>query len=115
MRYAYMVVSLALVASACSNGSVTPIGKDTYMLSGTAAWSWSSGAAIKADLFREADAFCRNQGKQVMPVSTDSNNGSFSQFAQAEIDFRCLNENDPEFKRPNLEPAPNIRIDNRSQ
>ena len=113
MRCATVVVIAAMFTTSCSSGGVTPIGKDTYMMSGTAPWSWSSGASIKADLFREANTFCVQQGRQLMPVSTDGNNASFSQFAQAEIEFRCLKEGDPELQRPNLEPAPNVRIDNR--
>jgi hypothetical protein len=46
-----------------------------------------------------------------MPVTLRSNNGSFSQFAQANVQFRCLNENDPELRRPNLQATPNIRIE----
>jgi hypothetical protein len=88
------------------------MGKDTYMLSATGAFSWSSGAALKGDMYREADAFCRGQGKQLMPVNTVSKDGSFSQFAQAELQFRCLAEGDRELARPTLEPAPNIRIEN---
>jgi hypothetical protein len=87
------------------------MGRDTYMLSSTGAWSWSSGAALKGDLYREADAFCRSQGKAMMPARSISNNGSFSEFAQAEVQFRCLAEDDPELRRPHTEP--NVIIENR--
>ena len=101
------------LAGYTSPDPVLPMGKDTYMLSGTGAWSWSSGAALKGDLFREADAFCRSQDKQLMPVNTASNDGSFSRLAQAELQFRCLTEGAPELARPNFEPVPNVRIENR--
>lgn len=106
---------VATALAGCASPGPVPMGKDTYMLSGTGAWSWSSGAALKGDLFREADAFCRSQGKQLMPVNTASNDGSFSQFAQAELQFRCLAEGDPELARPNLQPVPNVRIENRTK
>jgi hypothetical protein len=91
------------------------MGKDTYMLSNTGAWSWSSGAGLKGELFREADAFCRSQGKHLMPINTSSNDGSFSRFAHSEIQFRCLVEGDVELRRPMLEMVPNVRIENRTK
>lgn len=115
-KLAYLVILIAtsLVAGCASSGPV-PMGRDTYMLSSTGAWSWSSGGGLKGDLFREADAFCKSQGKQLMPVNTASRDGSFSQFAQAEIQFRCLAEGDHELARPTLEPVPNVRIENRAR
>src|SRR4051794_40960959 len=101
-----------LFLAACSS-SPAPVGKDTYMLSGTGAWSWSSGAAIKGDLYRQANDFCRSQGKQLMPAEARSTDGSFSNFAQAEVTFRCLSENDPEFGRPNVRGAPDMIIEKR--
>lgn len=106
---------VATVLAGCASPGPVPIGKDTYMLAGTGAWSWSSGAALKGDLFREADAFCRGLGKQLMPVNTAANDGSFSRFAQAELQFRCLAEGDPELARPTLQPVPNVRIENRTK
>ena len=79
------------------------MGKDTYMLSNTGAYSWSSGATLKGDLFRQADAFCRGQDKVLMPINTASNDGSFSQFAHADIQFRCLKDGDTELRRPTLD------------
>lgn len=112
---ACLVVALVITAiSGCASRGPVPIGKDTYMLSATGAWSWSSGSALKGDMFREADAFCRSQGKQLMPVSTAANDGSLSRFAQAEVQFRCLAEGDRDLARPTLEPVPNVRIGTRT-
>ncbi|MDR4470403.1 MAG: hypothetical protein MRJ68_19255 [Nitrospira sp.] len=85
------------------------------MLANTGAWSWSSGASLKGELFQKADAFCRGHGKQLMPLNTNSTDASFSQFAHSEIQFRCLAEGDPELRRPTLEMVPNIRIENRTK
>lgn len=106
-------ILVAAVLTGCASSGPVPIGKDSYMLSGTGAWSWSSGAALKGDLYREAGAFCKSQAKQIQPINTAANNGSFSQFAQAELQFRCLADNDPDLVRPNLQPVPNILIENR--
>jgi hypothetical protein len=113
-NYLMCLFSAAALIGCASQGPV-PMGMDTYQLSGTGAWSWSSGSALKGDLFREADTFCRSQGKQMMPVNTTSNDGSFQRFAQAELQFRCLAQGDPELKRPTLEAVPNVRIENRTK
>ena len=110
-----LMLTAVFIAAGCATSDPVPMGKDTYMLSNTGAWSWSSGAALKGDLFREADAFCKSQRKHLMPVNTSSKDGGFSQFAQADIQFRCLAEGDPELARPTLEPVPNVRIENRTK
>ena len=70
------VVCVVLLA-ACSSSGPVPMGKDTYMLSNTGAYSWSSGATLKGELFREADSFCRSQGKHLMPLNTSSKDACF--------------------------------------
>ena len=92
---------LALLLSACASSSVVPIGRDTYMVADTGAWSWSSGAVIKTGLYQKADGYCRSEGKELMPVRSAQNDGSFSTFAHAELQFRCLAPGDPELRRPN--------------
>lgn len=113
MRQGLFVLSIvAGFVTGCANSGPVPIGQDTYMLTNTGAWSWSSGDALAADLFREADVFCRTQGKQVMPVRVRAVDGGFSNFAQSSVQFRCLAADDPELRRPNLQSTPNVRIEN---
>lgn len=108
--YSILVVS---ALSACASGPVS-MGRDTYMMADTGAWSWSSGAALKANLYKEADEFCRVKGKEMMPVSSRQNNANMSgTFAHAELQFRCLSQGDPELKRPTMEAAPDIVIQSR--
>jgi hypothetical protein len=45
---------------------------------------------------READTFCRGQGRQLMPVHTNTQNGGFNNFGHSSVQFRCLAANDPE-------------------
>jgi len=62
-------------------------------------------------LYREANEFCIQRGQRLMPVNSISNNGSFSQFAHAEIQFRCLGEGDPDLHRPVIRQVPNVTIE----
>jgi hypothetical protein len=107
----HLSVVLTIGLSACSGSGPVPIGQDTFMLSNTGAWSWSSGSTLKADLYREANEFCRHRGQHVMPVNSISNNANFSQFAHSEIQFRCLAEGDPDLSRPTMRHVPDVTIE----
>lgn len=80
------------------------------MMSDTGAWSWSSGSNLKAGLYTKAYSFCAAKRKEMMPVNTMQNDANFSTFAHAEVTFRCLDKDDPELVRPNLQKAPDIII-----
>jgi hypothetical protein len=92
---------------------VVPMGLDTYMLTREDALS-RSGSAVKADLYRRANAFCESKGKQLMPVremSRDSPGGpGYGIPANAEIQFRCLDSSDPEFIRPTMQSVPDVKV-----
>ena len=91
----YRRITLLLVTSlaACQSSEPAPMGKNTYMLSGTGAWGgWSSGTAIKSDLYRQATEFCQRQGKQMVRGPAVSNDIGFADFARAEVQFQCLPE-----------------------
>ena len=80
--------TVALTACATSTG-VVPIGDGIYMLGTHGSMSWS-GSEVKAGLYKEAGEFCAKQGKQVSPVSDSSRDAAmYSNYASAEIKFRC--------------------------
>jgi hypothetical protein len=98
-----LLIGLLLVGMVgCASSGPIPMGPDTFMLEDTGAWSWSSGNRLKGDLYREADAFCRERGQYLMPIDASANHGSFTRFAHAELQFRCLNEKYAEVGRPLL-------------
>jgi len=91
--YRRITLLLAIALAACQSSEPAPIGKDTYMLSSTGARDvWSSGTAIKSDLYRQAAEFCQRQGKQMVPGPAVSNDIGFADFARAEVQFQCLPE-----------------------
>ncbi|MEX3687920.1 hypothetical protein AB3X91_14750 [Paraburkholderia sp. BR14263] len=108
------LISLAtvLALAGCASGP-KPMGRDTYIMTDTGAWSWSSGSELKAGLFGDATKFCASQGKEMMPVNTDQTDASFSRFAHAEIQFRCLAADDPALGRPTMKSRPNIVIESK--
>jgi hypothetical protein len=99
--------ALLIVLSAC--GSVAKpvsLGSGTYLITGTGAWSWTSGATVQAELYKEANAFCAKQGKELMPTGGSQRDGGFAQFGLADLQFRCLAHSDPELNRPVEQRAP---------
>ena len=112
MRKKLCYASTILLLSGCASG-VVPIGPDTYMMSDTGAWSWSSGGNLKAGIYKEAYAFCQKEGKEMMPVNTNQTDANFSTFARAEVQFRCLAKGDSELRRPTMEKTPDIVIQNK--
>jgi hypothetical protein len=121
-RFFSSVAGLAaiLVLTGCANSGPVPIGPDTYMMANTGAWSWSSGAALQGDLYREANAFCAASGKKLITKDSrhnDSAMGFDAPFAHAEVQFMCLDADDPQLRRPNVrfKQAPTVVIENRQE
>lgn len=92
---ALIVVGLAgVVLAGCAakfdmpETGIIPIGKDMYMSSKFGGMEWSGGV-VKAELYKEAGAFCAKKGLQVVPVDSASKDASQYQYASAEIQFRC--------------------------
>jgi hypothetical protein len=75
------------VLSGCAASGPVQIGHDTDMASNTGAWSRSSGGKLTGKLFQHENAFCRSKGKEVQPIDKRANDGSFTDFANATLQF----------------------------
>lgn len=91
------------------------MGKDTYLLAKPGGLFTISGGEVKAELYREANEFCLRQNKQLMPVNESSRDSAPYHYANAEIQFRCRAEGDPQLQRPTMERASDVKIDMRSR
>jgi hypothetical protein len=78
-----------------TTSSVVPMGKDTYMISSTSGRAFPERARIYA--VKHANAFCDARKLHMEPVSENSSTGMLS---QADFVFRCLDENDVDYRRP---------------
>lgn len=90
MRRCGLVLCVALAG--CASSGVQRTGPDTYMLSKTGAGGiFSSGSAVKADLYSEANAFCAGKGMVAETVNADAKNAiPFVRMNSAELEFRCV-------------------------
>jgi hypothetical protein len=83
MRYLFV-----LLLAGCSSSGVVPTGQDTYMVSRRS--TASSGGEITVKLFREANAFCEKDGKEVFEIGSRSRDAGFARTGNAELRFRCV-------------------------
>ena len=106
-----MLLCLGLCGCA-SNSGVAPIGKDTYTVSRQAATGFSGSGDLKAKAFQEASQFCEKQGKKLQVVSTTEAQPPYilTNFPKAEVQFMCLDANDPQLQRTRLEKSPDVVI-----
>jgi hypothetical protein len=104
------VISLAITVAGCSGPGVVPMGRDTYMIAKDGSFTTFGGAAVKAELYQEANAFCESKGKHLMPVKDSSRDSGYARYANAEVQFRCLDANDPELRRPTMESDTDMKI-----
>ena len=106
-----VLLCLGLVGCA-SNSGVVPIGLDTYMVSRQAATGFSGSGDLKARVFQEANQYCMNHGKKLEVVSTHEASPPyvFGNFPKADVQFMCLDANDPQLTRPHLEKEPDVVV-----
>ncbi|MBC2732727.1 MAG: hypothetical protein HF981_00015 [Desulfobacteraceae bacterium] len=103
--YLFVVGFLVTPFSCASITEVVPAGKDTYIIAGDDSSKSVSGASIKTDLYKKANTYCEAMGMKLMPL--DESVFTYS----AELRFRCLKEDDPEYARPNMKSVPDVRIE----
>ena len=99
------IFSFFLLLSGCASTGVVPMGRDTYMISGSqpAITSFSNSGALKARLLKQANDWCKNNSLVMVPLNY---NGFDGPSVNAEIIFRAVPFNDLENTRPNFERAP---------
>jgi len=84
-----LLMLLAVVNAGCAtNTGIVKIADNTYMYSKLDIWE-KSGGIIKAELYKEANAFCASKGKKLVPLSSMSTDHSIGVKASAEIQFAC--------------------------
>ena len=107
------IASVVFLAGCATTSGVAPLGEDTFLISRNGAGFWSSTAQIKAEALKDADTFCTEKGKKLQTVRTAQHeaSGRPGDFPGAEVQFMCLNANDPELNRPKLRKEANSVIE----
>lgn len=82
-------IATSILAGCATNTGIVQIADDTYMYA-KQDWMAHSGGVVKAELYKEANAFCAGKGKKFTPVNSTSQDALLYQAsAGAEIQFTC--------------------------
>ena len=65
------------------------------MIGGQGKFTDFSGSAVKARFFQEAATFCEAKNRTMVPVNSTGQDSGYASYASAEVQFRCLEKNDP--------------------
>ena len=97
----------AFAISGCSSG-VVPMGRDTFMISGTQPGLIGAGT-VRASLLKKADKWCRERNLVMVPLSSSGTDAVFGgQWANAELVFRAVPHGDRENIRPGVQGSTGI-------
>lgn len=89
MKNALFVLVVLLAGCAATKIGVVSIGENTYMLA-KQDWMAYSGSVVKAELYKEAAAFCAAKGKKSVPLNSSATDyAAYRTTAGAEIQFKC--------------------------
>jgi len=104
-------LTIAIIVVGCDTNystGVFPSGKDTYTVVVTGGTRHTQLGDLQKRAYKEANEFCKMKGKNLQPVTTKADPEGLKSF---ELRFRALSPDDPEYRRPDLEPEPDVKVD----
>ena len=111
MNKSILALLLPVFAAACVTTSpVVPMGKDSYMITGSNAGGLNRGKG-KTLAVQQANAHCASLKKFLVVRRFDSEAGVFDGTQSTTLVFSCVAEDDPEYTRPNLTKDPSVVIE----
>lgn len=101
--------SLLLIVSACTSSGIVKVGPDTYSISAYHDYSFTGA---KQMAYKEANAYCAQEERLLLTIGTSQQQNRVAGIPTSnfELDFRCLEEDDPELHRPTLKKVPDVVI-----
>lgn len=86
-----LCVAAVFLLAGCSSTGVIPMDQDSYMI-GKKDGSLGVGVSLsnKAEVYREANAFCREKGLEVKTLSVTTTPSMPGQLGYTELQFRCV-------------------------
>jgi len=103
-RVLIYVILAAVLGGCVSTTQVLTMGRDTYTVSATAD-GYRTAAAARESAFESGMKQCDAIGKKFMFVSENTARTRMNIDTTVSIVFRCLSESDPDYLRPNVQPA----------
>jgi len=87
-----LALTLILTVTGCASSGVVPVERDVFMVTKQSArGAFGSPAALLADLYAEANAFCEKRNSIVETIQEIPRDGiPFIRSADADLRFRCV-------------------------
>ena len=104
------ILLMSLVGCGATSGGVQKLGPDTYTVSSQVMFGPGKASASRAAALSEAERFCEGQGKEVLVDGYSTQGHSMSLTGDSEVRFKCLPRNDRDLRRPNIQTAPTVLI-----
>ena len=113
MKSPTIAVIATILLSACQSTGVIPMDQDSYMI-GKKDGSPGLGVSLstKADVYREANDFCRAKGMEVMTLEVTTTPARPAQLGSTELHLKCVL---PGGSAQPLQKAPDTVIEIRKQ
>ena len=92
--------------------NVLELGRDTYTVSATAD-GFRDAASARQSAFKTGSEKCNSLGKKFLLTNENVANTRMGIDTTVTLYFRCLDERDSEYVRPNLQKAPDLRIESK--
>ena len=114
-------LALLLLGGCAANSGVVPIGLDTYLVSHQGSGFWVMPTQLRNDALIEANQYCKQNNKifqvnkiemlEQIPATAPGG----PRFPVAEVQFMCLDSNDPDLVRKKQLNTPNTVIEIRQK
>lgn len=99
IKFSVVLISVILITGCAVKSGVMPIGQDTYMILNRGASGFSDINGIKIDTMKEAFEYCASQNKVFKATHVHDTRMSMGVYPSSEVQFMCLDKNDPDLKR----------------
>ena len=91
-----LVISIVITGCATTGTEgIVQIGPDMYMVGGLGKFTDFSSSGVKGRLYQDANKFCSEKNRVLVPVNSAGQDAGYATYASAEIQFRCLLPDDP--------------------
>jgi hypothetical protein len=117
MRILGMVTLGAALGGCATSTGILPAGPDTYTISERYSPIRGGSDEAQRDVLTKANEYCSQQGRQFVPNNMGQTAGMMNQNTTTgySTTFKCLLPNDPAIAKYQLQPAPNVIIEQRNR
>jgi hypothetical protein len=113
------ILAPCITLMACTTGTgILPAGPDTYTISEQFAPVLGGGDHAQQDALTKANAFCAEKGRQFMPLNMGQSGPTTTRYTGPNgytTTFKCLLPNDPALANFQLQPVPDVIIEQRNR